>query len=94
MPRLNGGVTPRLLPAAPAFVTPSEALLWKKLRGQLPDDSFLAANVHLQSHQDFYEADLVVGLPGAGFAVIEVKGGHVQHADGRWLQAWAMAASP
>ena len=71
----------------PHFVTPSEELLWKKLRGQLPDGSFLAANLHLQCHEDFYEADLVVGLPGAGFAVIEVKGGHVQHADGRWLQA-------
>ena len=65
-------MTPRLLPAAPAFVTPSEALLWKKLRGQLPDDSFLAANVHLQSHQDFYEADLVVGLPGASERMREV----------------------
>lgn len=38
------------------------------------------------SHADFYEADLVVGLPGAEFAVIEVKGGHVEHGDDGWYQ--------
>lgn len=82
-------MAPRLIPASPTFRSAAEEVVWKKLRSQLPADSFLAANVSLQSHTDFYEADLVVGLPGAGFAVIEVKGGHVQHADGRWLQSTA-----
>jgi len=80
------GVAPRLLPPDPRFRSGAEELLWKKLRSQLPADSFLAANLHLHAHEDFYEADIVVGLPEAGFAVIEVKGGQVQHAEGRWLQ--------
>ncbi|MDA8436864.1 MAG: AAA family ATPase [Actinomycetales bacterium] len=80
-------MAPRLIPAEPTFRSSAERTLWRHLRGQLPDGSFLAANVHLHSHEDFYEADLVVGLPGTGFAVIEVKGGHVQYADGTWLQS-------
>jgi hypothetical protein len=79
-------VAPRLIPAEPTFRSGAERTLWTHLRQGLPDGSFLAANVHLHSHEDFYEADLVVGLPESGFAVIEVKGGRVQYAEGRWLQ--------
>jgi hypothetical protein len=80
-------MTPRLLPPQPQFASKAERLVWVRLRSQLPAEAFLAANVHLHSHEDFYEADLVVGLPGAGFAVIEVKGGHVEHRDDGWWQA-------
>lgn len=80
------GVAPRLLPPDPAFRSGAEEAVWKKLRSQLPDGSFLAANVHLHSHEDSYEADLVVGYPDLGFAVIEVKGGRVQHTDEGWVQ--------
>lgn len=80
-------MTPRLIPPQPDFVAEAERIVWSRLRSQLPTEAFLAANVHLHSHGDFYEADLVVGLPGAGFAVIEVKGGHVEHRDDGWWQA-------
>ena len=80
-------MTPRLLPSNPNFASRAEEVVWKRLKSQLPDGTFLAANVRLHTHEDFYEADLVVGLPGAGFAVIEVKGGYVQHTDEGWIQA-------
>lgn len=76
----------RLIPSDPPFRNESERRVWKALKAKLPDGAFLAANVALQTHADFYEADLVVGLPGAGFAVIEVKGGPVRHTDEGWLQ--------
>jgi hypothetical protein len=34
-----------------------------------------------------YEADLVVGWPGVGVAVIEVKGGHISRDQARWYQS-------
>lgn len=80
-------MTPRLVPPQPNFASDAEKLVWSRLRSQLPPQALLAANVHLHSHTDFYEADLVVGLPGAGFAVVEVKGGHVEHRDDGWYQA-------
>jgi hypothetical protein len=80
-------MAPRLIPPSPAFASKAEETVWKALRSQLPDDAFLAANVHLKLHQDTYEADLVVGLPGVGFAVIEVKGGRISRTDAGWQQA-------
>jgi hypothetical protein len=80
-------VAPRLIPPDPDFASDAERTLWKRLRSALSPDSFLAANVHLHTHDDFYEADLVVGIPEAGFAVIEVKGGQVRRTDAGWEQA-------
>ena len=80
-------VVPRLLPSKPTFASRAEEVVWKRLKSQLPEGAFLAANVRLHSHEDFYEADLVVGIPSAGFRVIEVKGGYVQHTDEGWIQA-------
>ncbi len=80
-------MAPRLIPPEPVFASTAEQVLWSKLRSQLPAEAFLAANRALQSHEDFYEADLVVGLPGQGFVVIEVKGGRVWHTDEGWAQA-------
>jgi len=34
-----------------------------------------------------YEADLIVAWPGAGVAVVEVKGGHVSRHHGQWYQS-------
>jgi len=80
-------MAPRLIPPSPTFMSSAEETVWKALKSQLPPEAFLAANVHLQSHEDFYEADLVVGLPDQGFVVIEVKGGLVRHTDLGWEQA-------
>jgi hypothetical protein len=79
-------VAPRLIPPDPEFRSQAERTLWRRLKAKLPPDALLAANVRLGSHDDFYEADLVVGLPGQGFAVIEVKGGQVDHTDAGWVQ--------
>ena len=40
-------MAPRLIPSAPTFRSAAEETVWKKLRSQLPADSFLAANVPL-----------------------------------------------
>jgi len=79
-------MAPRLIPAAPDFRSRAEETLWRSLKAKLSPDSFLAANVRLGSHEDFYEADIVVGIPGQGFAVVEVKGGVVEHTDEGWVQ--------
>jgi hypothetical protein len=75
-------VAPRCFPAAPRFEHPTEHAVWAALRGQLPDDAVLVANLRFTDRTGDLEADLVVALPGAGIAVLEVKGGHVTH-DGR-----------
>lgn len=79
-------MAPRLIPASPEFRSQAERKLWAALKSQLPPEAFLAANVHLGSHEDFYEADLVVGMPDLGFVVVEVKGGQVGHTDEGWIQ--------
>lgn len=79
-------MTPRLIPPDPDFRSPAERKLWQALKSALPPEAFLAANLRVSSHEDFYEADLVVGLPEQGFAVIEVKGGRVAHTDSGWVQ--------
>ena len=80
-------MAPRLIPTHPEFRSGAEETVWKRLKSQLPADAFLAANMRLHSHDDVFEADLIVGYPGAGFAVIEVKGGRVEHTDDGWMQA-------
>jgi len=79
-------MSPRLLPSNPVFRSNAEKVVWSALKSKLPAEAFLAANMRLGSHEDFYEADLVVGLPGQGFVVIEVKGGQVERTDEGWLQ--------
>lgn len=79
-------MAPRLIPSSPEFRSPAERKLWAALKSQLPPEAFLAANVHLGSHDDFYEADLVIGIPDLGFVVVEVKGGLVGHTDEGWIQ--------
>lgn len=87
-------MAPRLIPPQPEFRSGAEERVWKRLKADLGPDCFLAANVHLHSHQDYYEADLVVGIPDVGFAVIEVKGGPVLHSDEGWIQVTPHGEKP
>src|SRR5690606_23120176 len=79
---------PRLLPPdPPSRDTGAERVVWEALRAQLPDDAVLAAGVFLQDGPEQREIDLFVAWPGAGLAVVEVKGGHVSvDDDGVWHQ--------
>lgn len=56
------------------------------LERPVPDEAVLLHSLRLQERQLEYEADLVVLFPGAGWAVIEVKGGDVRRQDGVWEQ--------
>jgi hypothetical protein len=82
-------MSPRCYPREPAFRPgrTAERRVWEVLRDQLPDDAALLHSVAMIDRADEYEADLVVGWPGVGVAVIEVKGGHVSRRDGRWYQS-------
>jgi hypothetical protein len=78
----------KLVPAHPLFGDGerAERAVWEALRDQLPDDAVLFHGLRLQERQHEYEADLVILLPGTGWAVIEVKGGDVRRQDGVWEQ--------
>ncbi|MEP7194486.1 MAG: NERD domain-containing protein [Actinomycetota bacterium] len=78
----------KLVPAHPLFGDGerAERAVWESLRDQLPDDAVIFHSLRLQERQHEYEADLVVLLPGVGWAVIEVKGGDVRRQDGEWEQ--------
>jgi hypothetical protein len=79
---------PILIPHHPLFGDGgrAERAVWEALRDQLPDDAVLFHGLRLQERRHEYEADLVVLLPDAGWAVIEVKGGDVRRRDGMWEQ--------
>lgn len=79
---------PILVPVHPLFGDGgrAERAVWEVLCGQLPDEAVLFHGLRLQERQHEYEADLVVLLPGAGWAVIEVKGGDVRREEGVWEQ--------
>lgn len=72
-------MTARCFPADPEFEHPTERVVWEMLRDQLPDDAALFANLRFTTRRGDLEADLAVLLPGAGIAVLEVKGGTVSH---------------
>ena len=79
---------PILVPALPLFGegVRAERAVWEVLRDQLPDEAVLFHSLRVQERQNEYEADIVVLIPGAGWAVIEVKGGDVRRRDGVWQQ--------
>jgi hypothetical protein len=79
---------PILVPEHPIFGDGErgERTVWEALRDQLPDDAVLFHGLRLQERRHEYEADLVVLIPGSGWAVIEVKGGDVRRQDGVWEQ--------
>jgi len=84
---------PRSFPPSPDFPQDggAERAIWEALRDQLPDDGVVLHGVHLQEYEQEYEIDLLVAWPGVGVAVIEVKGGHIERSDGRWLQGTGSA---
>jgi hypothetical protein len=79
---------PRCFPPEPDFGEDkrAERTVWEALRDQLPDEAVLFHSVGQKERDQDYEADLVVAWPGVGAAVIEVKGGNVEHRKGQWLQ--------
>lgn len=79
-------MTARCFPADPEFEHATERVVWEMLRDQLPDDAALFANLRFTTRRGDLEADLAVLLPGAGIAVLEVKGGAVSHDGLVWRQ--------
>ena len=79
-------MTARCSPAEPEFEHVSERTVWEALRDQLPDDAALLANLRLTDRKGDLEADLVVAIPGAGIAVVEVKGGRISYDGSSWRQ--------
>jgi hypothetical protein len=79
---------PILVPIHPVFGDGgrAERTVWEVLRDQLPDEAVLFHSLRLQERQREYEADIVVLIPDAGWAVIEVKGGSVRRREGVWEQ--------
>ncbi|MDO8150177.1 nuclease-related domain-containing DEAD/DEAH box helicase [Isoptericola sp. b408] len=79
---------PRTYPPTPDFPDDggAERAVWEALREQLPDEAVVCHGVHLQEGDQEYEIDLLVAWPGVGVAAIEVKGGHIERADGAWYQ--------
>ncbi|MQA63890.1 MAG: AAA family ATPase, partial [Actinophytocola sp.] len=75
---------PRVVPAAEEGLDAPERKVVQALREQLPDDATVLVNLRLTDTRADREADAVVVWPGVGVAVIEVKGGHVEYADGTW----------
>lgn len=79
-------MTARVVPADPAFESGAERHVWELLRDQLPDEAVLVHGLRLSDSREDREADLVVVWPGVGVAVVEVKGGRLEWAAGRWWQ--------
>lgn len=80
---------PRCFPPEPQWRAgrAAERRVWEVLREQLPGNAALLYSVGMIERAAEYEADLVVAWPGAGVAVIEVKGGHVSRREGQWYQS-------
>ncbi len=76
----------RCLPERPRFRSRAEKVAFHALAGKLRDVDVLLANVRFTGLDGDWEVDLVVGMPDAGFAAIEVKGGHVWRESGSWWQ--------
>lgn len=66
--------------------TKSERLVLDHLRSQLLPNEKIFQHVRFSDaqHGDV-EADVLIMIPGAGIAVIEVKGGTVEYRDGQWF---------
>ena len=76
----------RCLPANPRLRSRAEKVAFHALASKLRDVDVLLANVRFTGLDGDWEVDLVVGMPDAGFAAIEVKGGHVWRDAGQWWQ--------
>lgn len=66
-------------------VPKSERLIFDAIRSQLlPGEEFIEHVRFSDSRHGDVEADALIFIPGAGIAVLEIKGGIVTFADGQW----------
>ena len=80
---LNDGGVDRV---SPQNATKSERLVIESLKSQLKPGEVLLEQVRFtDSKYGDVEADVLLFIPGAGVAVIEIKGGIVQYQDGQWV---------
>lgn len=71
---------------SPNSATKSERLVIESLRSQLKPGEVLLEQVRFtDSKYGDVEADVLLFIPNAGVAVIEIKGGIVQYQDGQWV---------
>ncbi len=79
---------PRNYPPVPDYTSPGAAAereVWEALQS-LPEEAAVFAQVRvLDEHRIMREADFVVGWPGVGVAVLEVKGGGVWTEGREWF---------
>ncbi len=80
-----------LLPPDPVFTSSGERDVWNALKPSVEGTDLLATNVRFTDPDGDHEGDLIVGLAGAGIAVIEVKGGRVTHDGTDWVQHGAVS---
>lgn len=73
-------------PSAPGFRSDAEREVWNALRHAIGPEDVLLTNVRVTDETGDHEGDLIVGIVGAGIAVIEVKGGRVAHNGTDWVQ--------
>ena len=84
-------MTARLLPDDPQFESRAERDFAEALRDQLPGGAVIICNQRFTDEREDREADLIVGWPGVGIAVIEVKGGAVEIRGREWRQTGGRA---
>lgn len=71
---------------SPQNATKSERLVIESLKSQLKPGEVLLEHVRFtDSKYGDVETDVLIFIPNAGVAVIEIKGGIVQYQDGQWV---------
>lgn len=79
-----------LIPEQPDFNgSTAEELVWNALCRQLPDAAAIIHGQRLTGDDKDVEIDFLILWPGAGIAVVEVKGGRVDVVDGAWFTSGA-----
>lgn len=61
-----------------------ERAVWEALRSNLPDEAGVFYSVRVPEGGHEHEIDFVVAVPGAGLAVLEVKGGGISRDEAGW----------
>ncbi len=65
----------------------AERAVWQALRAGLPKGWYAWHSLRIRDARNVDgEGDFVIAAPARGLLVLEVKGGHVELRDGRWLQ--------
>jgi len=90
---MAGIVYPRQQPRATQ--SRAEVTVWKALGKHLPDGWVAWHSLRLRVNAGWEgEGDFVIANPRRGLLVLEVKGGHIELQDGRWLQNGRPMAPP